>query len=319
MAKMQKFRPGCYVLVTHAGKVLVTRKTRGPFTGRYDLPGGGIEHGEAHLDTAVRELKEEIGLAVRAEDLSMVGVFEHVAEFEKNGEAISQHIIGIAYRTEVDAETFKAIASGETVGSEENSDAGERLAVDLSDWKVEVTPICGKALEALREFSAFREEDVSVRSLPVGTVRCGFSNVQGMPIQTVASPEAEGVIEVRPEFEEGLRGIEEFDYLILVTHLHRVTKEPLSVVPFLDDETHGVFATRAPARPNKLGLSIVKLLRREGNKLHFSGNDMLDMTPVLDIKPYVPTFDVRETDRVGWYNRRIQKLSETVADGRMEK
>jgi len=157
----------------------------------------------------------------------------------------------------------------------------------------------------------------SIACHPIAFVRSRFSSTQGMPIQTVAAQDEEGVIELRPEFEPGLQGIEGFDFLILITRLHGVRQESLQVTPFLDDQVHGVFATRAPARPNKLGLSIVKLLRREAGKLHFSGNDMLDGTPVLDIKPYVPAFDVRQTDRVGWYADKIRNLPYTRSDDRM--
>lgn len=158
-----------------------------------------------------------------------------------------------------------------------------------------------------------------VNSRPVAFVRSRFTTVQGMPIQTAAAAQEEGVLEVVPEFEDALQGIDGFEYLILITHLHRGELEPLRVTPFLDDQEHGVFATRAPARPNRLGLSIVRLQRREGMRLFFSGNDMLDQTPVLDIKPFVPEFDNRETSLVGWYASRIENLRHTRADDRMER
>ncbi|PIF74582.1 tRNA-Thr(GGU) m(6)t(6)A37 methyltransferase TsaA [Variovorax sp. 54] len=157
-----------------------------------------------------------------------------------------------------------------------------------------------------------------VVSRPIGIVRSRFTETSGMPIQTAGAPEETGSLEVFAEFASGLRDIEGFDYLILVTHLHRCAHERLEVVPFLDDATHGVFATRAPARPNRLGLSIVRLTAVEGSTLHFSGNDMLDGTPVLDIKPYVPRFDVRETERVGWFGARLDQLPRTRSDGRMD-
>lgn len=157
----------------------------------------------------------------------------------------------------------------------------------------------------------------TVTSRPVAFVRSRFASVQGMPIQATAAAEEEGVIEVVAEFEEALQGVDGFEYLILITHLHRSEREPRRVTPFLDDQEQGVFATRAPARPNRLGLSIVRLLRREGLRLFFSGNDMLDQTPVLDIKPFVPEFDNRETSRVGWYASRIERLQHTRSDDRM--
>lgn len=158
--------------------------------------------------------------------------------------------------------------------------------------------------------------DSAIACRPIAWVRSRFTDPVGMPIQTAGAPDEAGRIEVLPAFEAGLRDIEGFDYLILITHLHQAV-EKLEVVPFMDDSSHGVFATRAPARPNRLGLSIVRLVRREGLVLHFLGNDMLDGTPVLDIKPYVPRLDVRHTERVGWFSRRIDQMPEIRADGRM--
>ncbi|EHN63791.1 hypothetical protein CTATCC11996_19734 [Comamonas testosteroni ATCC 11996] len=137
-----------------------------------------------------------------------------------------------------------------------------------------------------------------------------------MPIQTVAAQQHEGKIEVFAPFAAGLRDVQEFQYLILLTHLHEAT-EKLEVVPFMDTSSHGVFATRAPARPNRIGLSIVELLSMDGCWLHFRGNDMLDGTPVLDIKPYVPQLDVRETERIGWFARGLDQLPGRLSDERM--
>jgi tRNA-Thr(GGU) m(6)t(6)A37 methyltransferase TsaA len=151
---------------------------------------------------------------------------------------------------------------------------------------------------------------------PIGIVRSPFTSTQGMPIQTVAAAEVAGALEVYEDFAPGLRDVEGFEYLILLTHLHAAV-EKLEVVPFMDTQSHGVFATRAPARPNRIGLSIVRLERVEGRVLHFTGNDMLDGTPVLDIKPYVPALDVRATGRIGWFARGLSKLPTARSDGRM--
>jgi tRNA-Thr(GGU) m(6)t(6)A37 methyltransferase TsaA len=151
---------------------------------------------------------------------------------------------------------------------------------------------------------------------PIGFVRSHFVQVEGMPIQVAASQDI-ARLEVRDDFAPGLRDIEGFDYLIFITHMHLCTREPLEVTPFLDNTPHGVFATRAPTRPNRLGLSIVRLLRVEGATLHFAGNDMVDGTPVLDIKPYVPRFDVRETDRIGWFANKLGALPTALSDRRM--
>jgi len=152
---------------------------------------------------------------------------------------------------------------------------------------------------------------------PIGVVHSRFTDTRGMPIQTAGAPEEPGRVEVFAEFTPGLRDIEGFDYLILLTHLHLQTHESLEVVPFLDHTAHGVFATRAPARPNRIGLSIVRLLSVDGPMLHFTGNDMVDQTPVLDIKPYVPRFDVRHTERIGWFTGRLEQLPSVQSDDRM--
>lgn len=152
---------------------------------------------------------------------------------------------------------------------------------------------------------------------PVARVHCRFTEVTGMPIQSAAVPQELARIEVLAEFAAGLRDIEGFEYLLLFTHFHRCASEKLELTPFLDDHSHGVFATRAPARPNRLGLSIVQLLKVDGTTLHIAGNDMLDGTPILDIKPYVPRFDVRTTERIGWFADRLDALPTIRADDRM--
>ncbi|MFT3719754.1 tRNA (N6-threonylcarbamoyladenosine(37)-N6)-methyltransferase TrmO [Pseudorhodoferax sp.] len=152
---------------------------------------------------------------------------------------------------------------------------------------------------------------------PIGVVRSRFAAPEGMPVQTAGAPQETGRIEVDPAYAAGLRDIEGFEYLIVLTHLHLCRHERLEVVPFLDQASHGVFATRAPARPNRIGLSIVRLEAVDGTVLRFSGNDMVDGTPVLDIKPYVPRFDVRQTERIGWFAQRLDALEAARADGRM--
>lgn len=152
---------------------------------------------------------------------------------------------------------------------------------------------------------------------PIGVIRSEFKSKVGVPIQTASAPGLRATLEVFPAYAAGLRDVEAFEYLILLTHMHLVTEELLEVVPFLDTETHGVFATRAPSRPNRLGLSIVRLVSIDGTTLHFEGNDMIDGTPVLDIKPYVPAFDVRQTERIGWFTPRIDQLPGKRSDDRM--
>jgi tRNA-Thr(GGU) m(6)t(6)A37 methyltransferase TsaA len=159
----------------------------------------------------------------------------------------------------------------------------------------------------------------AVSVTPVGVIHSRFTAVDGMPIQSVTAPDEPLRLEVFPEYAAGLRDIDGFEYLILLTHLHTGTIEPLEVIPFLDNRPRGVFATRAPARPNRIGLSIVKLIRVDGRFLDLSGNDVLDQTPVLDIKPYVPKFDSRDTTKVGWYSARLDELPRTKSDSRMSR
>ena len=159
--------------------------------------------------------------------------------------------------------------------------------------------------------------DPAITLRPIGRVSSPWRSTTGMPIQTVAAPDSTGCLEVFEEFAPGLRDIEGFEYLIVLTHLHQAI-EKLEVVPFMDTVSHGVFATRAPARPNRIGLSIVQLVQVQGRVLRFRGNDMLDGTPVLDIKPYVPRLDVRATERIGWFGQGLQRLASAVSDDRMK-
>ncbi|MDB5847935.1 MAG: tsaA [Rhodoferax sp.] len=157
----------------------------------------------------------------------------------------------------------------------------------------------------------------SISCRTIGVVHSRFKETVGVPVQAAGVPHEVGRLEVFAEFQAGLKDIEGFDYLILLTHLHLCPHEKLEVVPFLDTQPHGIFATRAPARPNRIGISVVRLLSVEGRVLHFSGNDMVDQTPVLDIKPYVPAFDVRQTTRIGWFEGRLDAMPEAVSDHRM--
>ena len=136
---------------------------------------------------------------------------------------------------------------------------------------------------------------------PIGVVRSPFTRREGMPLQSVAAVEVRGRIELRPELEPGLRDLDGFSHLHLVVHLHRGDGDGVLVVkPFLDSERRGVFATRSPRHPNPIGLSVVRLLAVNGPVLDVSGLDLLDGTPVLDIKPYVPAFDAVAAERCGW-------------------
>ncbi|MBK9990150.1 MAG: tRNA (N6-threonylcarbamoyladenosine(37)-N6)-methyltransferase TrmO [Verrucomicrobia bacterium] len=134
----------------------------------------------------------------------------------------------------------------------------------------------------------------------IGSVRSPHTDPTATPIQPIYAKDCPGRVEILPEFAEGLADIEGFSHVYLIYHLHRAPAAKLRVKPFLQDIEHGVFATRAPCRPNPLGMSLVRLLRREGNILYIEGVDILDGTPVIDIKPYAPRYDAAENPRGGW-------------------
>lgn len=158
----------------------------------------------------------------------------------------------------------------------------------------------------------------SVEYEPIGVIRTPYTTPKGTPIQPGRAPEVEGTIELRPEFVDGLSDLDGFSHVVLIYHLHLSEVCKLRVVPFLDDQPRGLFATRAPKRPNPIGLSVVKLSRIEGNLVYFTGVDMIDGTPLLDIKPYVPAFDDRTECRFGWLEGKAKRHKDTEADDRFE-
>lgn len=135
---------------------------------------------------------------------------------------------------------------------------------------------------------------------PIGIVHSPFTEQHGTPIQPSRADGARGTVEVFPEFADGLRDLNGFSHIYLLCHLHRSTGYELTVVPYLDTVRRGLFATRAPRRPNPIGLSVVDLVEIEGNLLTVANIDLLDGTPVLDIKPFVGEFDDRGDIRTGW-------------------
>jgi tRNA-Thr(GGU) m(6)t(6)A37 methyltransferase TsaA len=150
-------------------------------------------------------------------------------------------------------------------------------------------------------------ENILFTMHPIGVIHTPFTDTSQVPIQASLS-EAVGQVEVFPEFSTGLKDIEGFSHLHLLYAFHCSYGYTLQVKPFLDDQLRGLFSTRHPCRPNPLGLSVVRLLSRNGNLLEVDGVDMFDGTPLLDIKPYVPDFDIRKNVRTGWYaTRRIQE------------
>jgi tRNA (adenine37-N6)-methyltransferase len=153
---------------------------------------------------------------------------------------------------------------------------------------------------------------------PIGVVHSPFENIEEMPIQPTGAANICGSIELRPDLVTGLQDLEGFSHLWVIYHFHRSGPVRLTVTPFLDHRPHGVFATRAPVRPNPLGLSLVLLLGIEGNRLQIGGVDILDGTPVLDIKPYVPAFDQAPAANSGWLEEAGHLAHQVRADGRFK-
>jgi tRNA (adenine37-N6)-methyltransferase len=145
--------------------------------------------------------------------------------------------------------------------------------------------------------------DMTIVLTPIGLIHTPFSVPSETPIQASRS-KTEGWVEVFPQFTEGLQDIEAFSHLFLLYQFHQTEQVHLLVEPFLDDRKHGIFATRHPFRPNHIGISIVQLLSRQGSSLFVLGVDIIDQTPLLDIKPYVTDFDQRELVHSGWYENR---------------
>jgi len=134
----------------------------------------------------------------------------------------------------------------------------------------------------------------------IGIIHSEHTIKENTPIQPVYAKGCKGYVDLCPEFVEGLRDLIGFSHIYLIYHFHQVRSVQLLVKPYLQDEEHGVFATRAPFRPNAIGLSVVELLSIDGNILHLDGVDILDGTPLLDIKPYTTKFDLHDIKKNGW-------------------
>jgi len=158
-----------------------------------------------------------------------------------------------------------------------------------------------------------------IKYKPIGVIHSPFKEPKGIPIQPAGAQGIDGTVELFPEYTEGLKDVEGFSHLILIYHFHLSKESPLKVKPYMDNKVHGVFAMRGPSRPNSIGISIVHLVRVEGNILHIQDIDIVDGTPLLDIKPYVPEFDIREVEKTGWLEKNVHKLSTSKDDGRFTK
>jgi len=151
---------------------------------------------------------------------------------------------------------------------------------------------------------------------PIGTIHTPFSEPSGMPVQPAGAEEVVGTLEIAPEFAAGLKDLEGFSHLVLLYHFDRAPRTALSVIPFLDDHERGVFATRSPLRPNHLGMSVVELVKIAGTAVTVRGVDILDGTPLLDIKPFVDFLDNRQDTRNGWVKVSREEFARRRSDKR---
>ncbi|MBN2763286.1 MAG: tRNA (N6-threonylcarbamoyladenosine(37)-N6)-methyltransferase TrmO [Bacteroidales bacterium] len=150
----------------------------------------------------------------------------------------------------------------------------------------------------------------------IGTIHTPFKREEGMPIQSTGSKGIKGTVKLKRKYLEGLLDLEKFSHIYLVYYFHKSKGYELQVIPFLDDKPHGIFATRAPKRPNGIGISVVKLLNIKDNTLEIENVDMLDGTPLLDIKPYISHFDIHDIEKTGWINNKTGYPNEVKSDDR---
>lgn len=153
---------------------------------------------------------------------------------------------------------------------------------------------------------------------PIGLIHSPFREIKNMPIQPAGAAGLKGKVEIFEEYQPGLKDLDGFSHIILLYHFHNSKGIDLTVVPFMDSHPRGVFATRAPKRPNAIGLSVVQLNKIDNGVLHIQNVDILDSTPLLDIKPFVPEFDAPKADRTGWLEKARKTVSDRKSDERFK-
>ncbi|MHA1341896.1 MAG: tRNA (N6-threonylcarbamoyladenosine(37)-N6)-methyltransferase TrmO [Promethearchaeota archaeon] len=157
---------------------------------------------------------------------------------------------------------------------------------------------------------------------PIGIIHSPYKEAVGTPIQPKFDEGSEGIVEIFEEYKEGLSDLDMFSHIILIFHFHKTKGYVLKTRPYLEENERGIFAVRGPRRPNPIGLSIVKLERIENNKIYVKNLDLLDGTPILDIKPYIRFFDIIENSKAGWlenHSEKILKKHKIKADNRFHK
>jgi tRNA-Thr(GGU) m(6)t(6)A37 methyltransferase TsaA len=156
----------------------------------------------------------------------------------------------------------------------------------------------------------------TIQYTPIGVIRSPFTKIEDMPIQPAGARGIAGRVDLDPVYSEGLKDLDGFSHIYLLYHFHRSRGYSLTVTPFIDKTPRGLFATRAPKRPNPIGLSVVRLDRIEENVVHILDVDILDATPLLDLKPYVQQFDAPENPVSGWIGEKDRRAEDARSDGR---
>jgi tRNA-Thr(GGU) m(6)t(6)A37 methyltransferase TsaA len=151
---------------------------------------------------------------------------------------------------------------------------------------------------------------------PIGIIHSPYKSIEDMPIQPKGGSEVAGLVIVDEKYIDGLQDIDSFSHIYLLYSFHKSTRTEMHVTPFMDRQTRGVFATRSPLRPNHIGISIVKLTRIEGNSVFVKGIDILDGTPLLDIKPYIEKFDAVQDSISGWLQASDEEIKTKRSDKR---
>ena len=158
----------------------------------------------------------------------------------------------------------------------------------------------------------------TIKYKPIGIIYTPFTEREGMPIQPTGAKGVKGTITIEPEYTEGLTDLDCFSHVILIYHFHLINECKLRLIPFMDDKPHGVLATRAPKRPNPVGFSVVKLNKIEDNIIYIENIDVLNETPLLDIKPFIPDVDCVEADKLGWLEGKSDNMGDKKSDNRFK-
>jgi len=159
---------------------------------------------------------------------------------------------------------------------------------------------------------------MEIKFKPIGIIHSPYTKLQGMPIQPSSARGVKGQVEIYKKYLPALSDLDGFSHIYLLYHFHLTQSVQLKVIPFLDDQERGLFATRAPKRPNPIGLSVVKLIRVEGHILHIENIDVVDGTPLLDIKPYVREMEAVENLRIGWLQKHTSRIGSQLSDKRFK-